>query len=74
MSTNISLEEIQAIIRKRWDDIPKDKFIVLWTGKGGAITYYELFFGRPLTDEEKDKLEDGAYEIKDGFINYKGKY
>jgi hypothetical protein len=68
-----SLEEIQKILESTWKKLPKDN-IVISTGRGGAIMYYEMLVGRELTAEEKDEIKDGVYELNNGFIEYKGKY
>lgn len=51
---------------------------IICTGKGGVILVKESLFDRPLTQEEKDSIENGLYEIdstgKNGFINYLGSY
>jgi len=73
MTNPPTLEEIQKIVEDTWVKIPKNNMIS-HTGRGGAILYYELILGRELTQEEKDNIPDGIYELNNGFINYKGKY
>jgi len=66
--SDLSFEEVKKMIEECWESIPQKRSPVLWTGKGGVILYYETLGGRKLTQEEKDKIEDGIYKIKGGFV------
>lgn len=74
MNKELSLEEIRKGLEETWESVPL-RNMNLWTGRGGAIMFHEEMLGRELTDEEKEQLKDGIYEISniDG-IKYLGKY
>jgi len=68
MSKKPTLEEITKMIESCWESIPQNPGLVIATGKGGVILYYEALERRKLTQEEKNKIEDGMYVIKNGFV------
>lgn len=51
----------------------KERKIDAWTGRGGAIMFHETLLGRPLTQEEKNQIEPGTYQLGSGVgIKYLG--
>lgn len=64
---SLSFEEVKKMIEECWWTAAKPGRVIA-TGKGGVIMYYETLRGRKLTQEEVDKIEDGIYEIKGGFV------
>lgn len=70
----MDLEEIKKRIEELFYKKPsKNDKIVGYTGKGGAIIMQEMLLGREMTEEEKDEVPDGVWDISNG-LKYLGKY
>ena len=60
-------EEISELLYSR---VNINRKSVISTNKAGIIIYLEAY-DRPLTQEEKDRIPEGWYSIKDGEISPK---
>lgn len=59
-----NIEKFREFLEATWSyKAPEKRVFGGWTGKRVAIMYREMLLGRPLTKEEKDAMEDGAYTI-----------
>ena len=58
----MNIEEIRKCLEETWNSKAK-RSPTLATGKGGVISFLENLHERPLTQEEKDNIEDGMYTI-----------
>ena len=64
-SEDVKMQKIKNVMAKFEKKLASLQMDVI-TDKGGVISFYEILRKRTLTDEEKDKIEEGMYK----FVNH----